>query len=248
MENLSKTIGAVACVTTSAKNGYNISQVFQLCTLASNCLAILMGKDKKEKLRRPNSLSFSSVTDLKLKPKVFPKSHHIRKSMSMRIQMKQSNRANQRISPHFSQKKVFSQEMKCRTKNYDKSVVCKENVVFLNISCQSNYSDIQNSYGSLHYKSRGSSFVSKHAPVPMRSHSSLSAQVRPSRLYRRSNARLSIHSKLKAVPIPLSPNCDINQNSISIPVPRPPSQHCLQLQYNLGCQVREKGTKTLDFS
>jgi hypothetical protein len=49
-------------------------------------------------------------------------------------------------------------------------------------------------------------------PVLLRPHSSQSAQIRPSRLYCHSANHKSMHTKLKAVPIPLSPNCDINQN------------------------------------
>jgi len=54
-------------------------------------------------------------------------------------------------------------------------------------------------------------------PVPRRCYSSLSAQVRPNMLYRRSNARLSIHSKLKHVPTPLSPNQYSDTSSILSP-------------------------------
>ena len=66
---------------------------------------------------------------------------------------------------------------------------------------------------------RNSSFISPLyiPPVTRRCYSSLSAQVRPNMLYRRSNDRLSFHSKLKHVPIPLSPHQYSDTSSILSP-------------------------------
>ena len=50
MEILSKIIGAVACETTSAKNGSKICQVFELSTLAANVVTAPLSSDRKEKL------------------------------------------------------------------------------------------------------------------------------------------------------------------------------------------------------
>jgi len=73
--------------------------------------------------------------------------------------------------------------------------------------------------GNSNVVSPGSSSVISptHSLIPRRPLSSLSAQVLPSRLYRRSSARLSIHSKLTPVPIPLSPNMYSDTSSIVSP-------------------------------
>ena len=52
--------------------------------------------------------------------------------------------------------------------------------------------------------------------VPLRPHSSQSAMIRPSRLYRHSTHRLSSQGRLKPVAIPLSPNCDKFSDTSSI--------------------------------
>ena len=52
--------------------------------------------------------------------------------------------------------------------------------------------------------------------VPLRPHSSQSAMIRPSRLYRHSTHRLSSQGRLKPVSIPLSPNCDKFSDTSSI--------------------------------
>ena len=57
--------------------------------------------------------------------------------------------------------------------------------------------------------------TSPAAEVPLRPHSSQSAMIRPSRLYRHSTHRVS-QGRLKPVSIPLSPNCDKFSDTSSI--------------------------------
>ena len=234
-----ESIGAANWETSSAKTGENIQLVFELCTLAANVVCKAIRGDRKEKMKRPNTLKFSSVKDPVSKTSNLSEGDsnedfHVYENPDELTLPKLTKKGVPNCFPMDTQAKCNGQDIIFSNVNSDRNPVESEKFggrgEFSSVSRQSQLSDTQNPWlrtsdESLFTSQSRKSFImfnncvkspsptpSITKAVPMRPHSSQSAQIRPSRLYRHSANRLSMHTKLKAVPIPLSPNCDINQN------------------------------------
>ena len=212
LERLSDDIEAFKCVTTSAKTGVNIEKVFELCISASKSVLYHVSEYGKERLKRPTTLNVPTVKNHQSKssyksdiPTSFLKNfqstvigeqitgrHFALGGYPVERDSLSKTKKLSSISNHSEdgESQMFCPDSRSNSINSQ----FRENLIVLNNLVKS-----------------PSPTPSFDAVVHRRSHSSLSAQVRPSRLYRRSNARLSMHSKLKAVSIPLSPNCDTTQ-------------------------------------
>jgi len=200
-------IGAVNWETTSAKTGENIQTVFDLCTSAATVVP-------KSKIKRPSTLSFTSVNEPDTSSSnspgdIFNEQDHLYENPD-ELTLPKLKRINiQKVFSIANETLPNIQENK-DTKRKDLPNLRNREVHQSDNSDESRMRRSCTSFNSCVTSLSPTPSVTKHAVL--RPHSSQSAQIRPSSLYRHSSNRLSTHRKLKAVSIPLSPNCDINQN------------------------------------